>query len=120
MKDVIAGNRVAHAGGGDDSTGDRAQSEGETSRRGYKTQSPDTSEEAERLLFERYRTMEPWEKAQLAAELSRAVDQLALAGLRLRHPDADERELRMRLAATRIDRETMIQAFGWDPDQHAP
>jgi len=31
-------------------------------------------------------------------------------------PDLTERELRLRLAALWLDRETMIEAFGWDPE----
>jgi hypothetical protein len=31
-------------------------------------------------------------------------------------PDLSERELRLRLAALWLDRETMIDAFGWDPE----
>ncbi len=30
-------------------------------------------------------------------------------------PDISERELKLRLAALRLDRQTMIDAFGWDP-----
>jgi hypothetical protein len=44
-----------------------------------------------------------------------SVDALAVAGIRRQHPQADERELTLRLAARRYPRESMIQAFGWDP-----
>jgi hypothetical protein len=81
------------------------------------TQSPDTSEEIDRLLFERYRQMQPWEKLRMVAEMIETAEVLAFAGLRLRHPDASDRELRLRLAAMRYDRETMIKAFGWDPGE---
>jgi hypothetical protein len=47
--------------------------------------------------------------------LTRACQELAVAGIRLRHPNAPEREIRMRLAALWIDREVMIRVFGWDP-----
>lgn len=82
------------------------------------TQSPDTSEEAERIWFARLRAMGPWQRLRMVFDLCEAADTLALAGLRARHPQATERELRLRLAATRYDRETMIRAFGWDPDAH--
>jgi hypothetical protein len=84
----------------------------------YVTQSADTSEEIDRLLFERYRQMQPWEKLRMVAEMIETAEVLAFAGLRLRHPDASDRELRLRLAAMRYDRETMIKAFGWDPAEH--
>ena len=31
-------------------------------------------------------------------------------------PDLSERELRLRLAALWVERTTMIEAFGWDPE----
>lgn len=84
---------------------------------GYETQSPDTSYGAERILIEAYRRMPTCEKAQRLTEITRAVEQLALAGIRERHPDAAGEELRLRLAALRFDRETMVRVFGWDPDR---
>lgn len=86
----------------------------------YITQSADTSEAIERVWFERLAAMEPEQRLQMVARLSRQAQELALAGLRMRHPDATETELRLRLAATRYDRETMIRAFGWDPQAHSP
>ena len=82
----------------------------------YVTQSADTSEPVERLWFDRLRALQPWQRLQMVARLRRQTQELALAGLRLRYPQATEHELRLRLAATRFDRETMIRAFGWDPD----
>ena len=81
----------------------------------YVTQSRDTSEKVERFWFERLRGMEPWQKLQMVARLNRQTLELALVGLRRRYPDATGRELRLRLAANRYDRDTMIRAFGWDP-----
>lgn len=34
------------------------------------------------------------------------------------YPEADEREVFLRVAARRLDRESMIKAYGWDPDEH--
>lgn len=42
--------------------------------------------------------MSPLEKARLTSELTCAVCQLALAGIRRRHPGASERECLLRLA----------------------
>ena len=39
-----------------------------------------------------------WRKLWMAAEMSQVVRDLSLAGLKHRHPDADEHELRVRLA----------------------
>ncbi len=59
--------------------------------------------------------MSPREKAERVAELIRACDELALAGIRERHPGASERELQLRLASFRLPREVMIRLFDWDP-----
>ncbi|MBI3273306.1 MAG: hypothetical protein HYZ53_30235 [Planctomycetes bacterium] len=82
---------------------------------GYKTQSEDTSYDVERMLFEAYRRMQPWEKARRIAEDSRFCDELSLIGIRSRHPEATDEELRLRLGALRLGRETMLKVFGWDP-----
>lgn len=85
----------------------------------YRTQSPDTSREAEELLFAAYRRMTPAEKWSRVGDLNRAAREFALGGLRREYPEATERELRLRLAARYLDRGTMIAAFGWDPEAHA-
>ena len=82
---------------------------------GNEPQSADTSFESERILIAAYRRMPPWEKARRLTELARAVEELARCGLRERHPDAAEDELRLRLGALRIDPETMARVFHWDP-----
>ena len=77
----------------------------------------DTSPEARAMMIEAYRRMTPEQKLQRVADLNRAVERMALARIRRQYgPDLDEREERLRLAALRIDRETMIRAFGWDPE----
>jgi len=79
---------------------------------GYRTQSEDTSPEADRLSFDLYRRMSAAEKLGLVAALCRQGDQLALAGLRLRHPGASEAELRHRLAALRLGPELACRVYG--------
>ena len=85
---------------------------------GYRTQSGDTDFEVERLILEAYRRMPPWEKARRVGEMVHTLEMLALAGIAGRHPEATERERRLRLAALRLDRQTMVGAFGWDPALH--
>lgn len=85
---------------------------------GYRTQSEDTSYEAECVYFDRLRKMTMEESFALTVQAIEAGRMLALAGLRARFPEASERELRLRLAAQSIDRLTMIRAFGWDPAEH--
>jgi hypothetical protein len=82
-----------------------------------KPQSSDTPLDIEERWNERYRQMTGQERLAIALDLSKAVRQLALAGIRDRYgPNLSEREERLRLAALTIDRETMIKAFGWDPE----
>ncbi len=76
----------------------------------------DTSPEAEAAYLARLRKMTPGERILAAARITSGVNALALAGLRERHPQADERELFLRLAALRLDRRTMIDAYEWDPE----
>jgi hypothetical protein len=82
-----------------------------------KTQSTDTSPEIEEILLEGYRRMPPVEKLRQAFDLNRAAQRMAAMRIQARYgPNLFERELRLRLAALWLDRETMIAAFGWDPE----
>lgn len=63
-----------------------------------KTQSPDTSPEAERVLIGLLRQASPARKARMMEDASRTTRRLMLAGLRQRHPLADEHEIKERLA----------------------
>lgn len=78
----------------------------------------DTPPEIEELLLEGYRRMTPREKMRRIVELNRAVEEMAAARIRAQYgPNLPERELRLRLASLRLDRQTMIEAFGWDPEE---
>jgi hypothetical protein len=81
----------------------------------YRSQSPDTDEATERYLFDRIRELPPWRKAEMLSASTRAACELAMAGLRQRHPSAPDAELRKRFAALTLGRETSIELFGWDP-----
>ncbi len=82
---------------------------------GYRMQSEDTTPEAEALLVGIWRDAPAWRKAEIASALCRATGELALVGLRSCYPASSREELRLRLAALRLDRETMIRVYGWDP-----
>ena len=82
----------------------------------YKPQSPDTSEEADRMQFAILREMSINDKAKLLMELNAMVQQLAFAGMRRRYPNASDDEIWLRLAAQRLGRETVKKVYGWDPD----
>jgi hypothetical protein len=63
--------------------------------------------------------MTPQQKLERVSQLNRSLRALALAGIRQRFgPDLSDKELQLRLAALSIDRETMIGAFNWDPQEH--
>jgi energy-converting hydrogenase A subunit M len=85
----------------------------------YRTQSPDTDLWTERLLIERWRTMEPSDKAELMSDLYQSVRALSFAGLRSLHPAADEQELRIREACLRLDPELVRRVSGWIPEDLA-
>jgi hypothetical protein len=73
--------------------------------------------DVEEILLERYRRMTPGERLVRAFDMSRAVQQLALARIRAEYgPALSEREERLRLASLWLPRETMIEVFGWDPE----
>jgi hypothetical protein len=76
----------------------------------------DTSPEAWELLVELNRNLEPGKKLQMIFELSDSLWSLAQASVRKQYPHADEREVFLRTAARRLDRETMIKVYGFDPD----
>ena len=78
----------------------------------YRTQSTDTSVDVERLLFARLRELRPWQKADLLRALNRSVRELALAGLRSRHPGASDAELHLRLAEQILGRDEPSLAGG--------
>lgn len=78
----------------------------------------DTSADAWAKQFELYRRMSPVEKAAGVRALTRAVNTLALAGLRLQHPTASESELQLRLATRRLGEDTVAEVYGWRPPRH--
>ena len=74
----------------------------------------DTNPAIETRMIDGYRAMSPARKLEIVCDLSRAVRELALADIRRRHPDADDRELMLRLASRTVDPELLRRAFGWD------
>ena len=82
-----------------------------------KFQASDTPPEIQDMLIAGYRRMTPQQKARRVDELTKAVQQLALARIRKQYGDLSEQEQRLRLASLWLDRETMIRLFDWDPQQ---
>jgi hypothetical protein len=81
-----------------------------------KTLSPDTSPEVERIMIEGYRQMSAGRKLQIMQDLINSANLLALGDIKRTHPEADWREIMLRLASRRIEPELMRKAFGWDPE----
>jgi hypothetical protein len=77
----------------------------------------DTHPAAEQILIEGYRRMSPADNLARVRALPRRVPGRALANIRRSHPNADAREISLRLASRRLDAELMRRVFGWDPDR---
>ena len=74
-----------------------------------------TSPEVERVLFDLARSAPAWRKVELMGEMYRTVRDLALSGLRQRHPDASPSELRRRLADILLGPELALRVYGPPP-----
>lgn len=77
---------------------------------------PDTSPAIEAMQVARWRSMSPAEKLAEVTQLTESAMALAEIGVRRRHPDADEAEVRRRVIALRVGRDLSVAAYGWDPD----
>lgn len=73
---------------------------------------PDTHPKIEALQIELWRQASPTRKMQMLAQLNAAARTLALAGLRARYPQANESELRRRLAGLLLGEETACKVYG--------
>ncbi len=77
----------------------------------------DTSAEAEQVLIDGYRNMSPARKLQRVFDLSETLRQLSRQRIVERYGTSlSEREIKLKLAALYLDKETMVAAFGYDPD----
>ena len=76
----------------------------------------DTDSKAFEVLIALQRNMSPGDK--LACVLNGSAMWLRIIedSVRKLYPDASDREVFLRSAARRLDRETMIRAYGWDPE----
>jgi hypothetical protein len=76
----------------------------------------DTDPRAREVWLELLRKMGPEERLAQALHLSELGLRVSEAGVRLAYPEASEREVFLRAAARQLPRETMIRAYGWDPE----
>ena len=77
----------------------------------------DTDSKAFEVLVDLQRKMSGGEKVACALKTSAMLMALAEANVRKLYPHASAREIFLRSAARRLDRETMIRAYGWDPEE---
>lgn len=77
-----------------------------------RTQSPDTSPEAEQVLIELLRRAPAWRKLRLVEDTNHSVKDLLLAGLRGRFPQDPPAVLRRRLADLWLGSELAATAYG--------
>ncbi|MCI0664435.1 MAG: hypothetical protein L0220_25530 [Acidobacteria bacterium] len=81
-----------------------------------KTLSSDTAPEVEKIMIEGYRRMTAAKKLQIMQDLIHTAYWLALSDIIRKHPNAEPRELMLRLASRRMEPELLRKAFGWDLD----
>ena len=72
----------------------------------------DTSTAAQQAVDRRYASMSLAEKAERLRAVTLAANQMAFAGLRLRHPAASEGELLLRLARLRLGDDLVNRVYG--------
>ncbi len=84
----------------------------------YMGSTSDTDPRVQEVLDDLYRKLSPWEKVQRVMDASSLVMTLQMAGIRTVYPDASEREVFLRMASRHLDRNLMIRAYHWDPDEH--
>ena len=72
----------------------------------------DTSADAEAEMLRIYRDMPAWRKMELVEDAIRTNRQLAMAGLRSRHPGESLHRLRRRLLGLVLGEETATEVYG--------
>jgi hypothetical protein len=75
----------------------------------------DTDRKALEVFIDLLRKMTPAEKTAGVFQMIETLWRTAEAHERQTHPGANEREIFLRVAAHRLDRDTMIRVYGWDP-----
>jgi hypothetical protein len=78
----------------------------------------DTDPAALEVFLQLHRRMTPGQRVARVFELTAFQESLQRASVRSMYPEAGEREVFLRVAARRLNRETMIRVYGWDPDLH--
>ncbi|HYL35452.1 MAG TPA: hypothetical protein VEV17_06035 [Bryobacteraceae bacterium] len=75
----------------------------------------DTDPKALKVFIDLQRRMSPAEKIAGVFQMNEMIWRTAEAVERKAHPEADDREIFLRLAARHLDRATMERVYGWYP-----
>ena len=78
----------------------------------------DTDPQALEVFLSLQRCRTPSQKLKQVFEMTELVLKSAEAGVLQMYPDAGEREVFLRAASRRLDPETMVKVYGWDPRLH--
>ena len=78
--------------------------------------SSDTTLEAEAVLLELLRRAPVWKRLQMVDQMYETLRLLTVADLRRCYPNADEDELKRRLASRLLSPEEIVAAYGWEPE----
>ena len=81
----------------------------------FQVMEQDTHPRQQARYIELLRAQSPVDRLRRAAALTRAVRQMAVVGIRLHYPQADEQEVRVRLADRIYGREVALRLFGPHP-----
>jgi hypothetical protein len=71
----------------------------------------DTTPEAARVQFDVFRRMSPERRLELALEMSRSLRQLVASGVRSRHPDYTEEQVRLAVARLTLGHELFAKVY---------
>ena len=78
----------------------------------------DTSPAALEVFLGIHRRMSEGDRIERVMEMIELQQRCAESVIREAYPDADEREVFLRIVAQRLGRDLMIRAYGWDPAAH--
>jgi len=78
----------------------------------------DTSPEAREVWLDLLRRTPAGKKIAMVFEMNRFARHMAAMGVRMRYPEASDREVFLRVAALHLMREEMIRVYQWDPLEH--
>jgi hypothetical protein len=79
----------------------------------------DTDPKALEVFLAQQRRMSVSDKIAAVFQLNELLCRMAESNERKLHPEADEREIFLRVTAHHLDRDTMIRVYGWYPPDAA-